>query len=558
MVSTSFYRFRESRRPYNDDFDDYEYERRPYRNRNRSESRRNGNDQRTEDRRFNRRPYNDDRRGGDDRRVNDERRRPAEDERRSYDDRRPQDDRRTSDDRRVSDDRKKLDDDRVSADERKINRRKNEEPVDEKGKDRFDTKQTAEESINDDKLVKPAVSLFDRPRVPPKIARPVPLSEKNKFSYKATDDAKKKDEYYEEEYDDVSSSSSTTTTTTTTTTSTTQKPTTTTTRYSPRRQTSTTTSTTTTRKPTTTELPEVEYYDDEYEDSVPPPSSTTPKLIGIDRSSFFNRNANKIEKPVEVSTAAPVVKPSITDTFKFNRFKSQFVDPAVKELLTTKVEETTLPQTTSRKPLPLYGGKKFANQQTQFDQTTVVVDQTTRAIPQEFAIDTRFNSRETDPVEDPRMVVRVIKRPFLPSRGGNPYKARGLQPVGPSSTLENFSMEIAPSAPETAPSAPETAPASGPDQTSAPPNIHKTTLDDIYNEEYDVELNDALNPNLKPLTSSRGISGFSFSSLPNDSRDGYRSQSIKNIQRAEAPKTSTTTTTEAPLYEYYDDDYESK
>ncbi|XP_044744592.1 claspin [Coccinella septempunctata] len=32
--------------------------------------------------------------------------------------------------------------------------------------------------------------------------------------------------------------------------------------------------------------------------------------------------------------------------------------------------------------------------------------------------------------ERPDQIVRIVKRPFLPSRGGNPYVARGLQPVG--------------------------------------------------------------------------------------------------------------------------------
>lgn len=34
------------------------------------------------------------------------------------------------------------------------------------------------------------------------------------------------------------------------------------------------------------------------------------------------------------------------------------------------------------------------------------------------------------PKDRPEGVVRVVKRPFLPSRGGNPYTPRGLQPIG--------------------------------------------------------------------------------------------------------------------------------
>lgn len=39
-------------------------------------------------------------------------------------------------------------------------------------------------------------------------------------------------------------------------------------------------------------------------------------------------------------------------------------------------------------------------------------------------------------------VVRVVKRPFLPSRGGSPYLPRGLQPVGSKNTAPDVSQSV--------------------------------------------------------------------------------------------------------------------
>jgi len=563
-----------SRRPYaqGDYVDDYEYERRPYRNRNRSESRRNGNDRRRyEDRRF------------------DERRKPYNDEVRS--DRRP-----------LENDRRQSENDRRPLAERPRDNGGSKSRDNGGSKSEREAHQNADETVTDEKHLKPQSSsggVYDRSKATPsRFTRPVPI---NKFSYTSTEkpivqeQSKQKqpeaEEYYDE-YEDVKASSakpslppSPTTsakpifTTTTTHRTTTSPTTTTTTTEAPRLPQilinkglfqKYKVGTQTTAKTSTTTAADSEYYEDEYYDTVTQAkvtviaSPTTAAPIKEERVSLFSSRNKLYDKnnldnlAVKSSTATtPIAIDSVT---RFNRFKNE------KQTTTQTNPPSQLPYSEqnqlstlfpTRKPQPSISkdSKKFANKQTQFEQST-----TTEQSPG-FNIRNAdgFINKLVDPIDDrdQKPVVRIVKRPFLPSRGGNPYKARGLQPVGGI-----FAQQLEATAEKH----------ESPAASSNNNNQHRTTLDDIYLEDYDIDLNDALNPNLKPLTSSRSaVSGFSFSSLPFQEKEKTIAsknsipQKLPSLPTITKPTTSTTSTTSTskpfttvePIHEYeYEEEYE--
>lgn len=452
---------------YDDDFDDYEYDRRPMRNQRRGSG---------------------GRLNADEKRRTEDRKRPAVEER------------------------------RIPAvpetEKRMAHRRKNQDEIISTSAAPEKRREVTEEP--EEKPQKPPGSVYDRHRMPSKILRTAPFKEKEKFTeYKSTNDNKKQSQEYYEDYEDEIPAPVTTTTTT-------LKPT---TIYSTRYSRKPATQPITTRRPsttTTTPAPiseEIYYYDDEYEESLSANAAPTT----TEKSKGDVLDLTKLNKLKNLNDRI--------SAYKKTALESGFDALPTKGTTSTTSTTTPFPLTTSRKAFPSIVGKKYASQQTVFDP------QQTTEYPE---IDVRFRGGELE--NDQKSFVKIYKRPFLPSRGGNPYKSRGLSPVGPSS----LTHEAADSG-----------------------SSRLTTLDDIYNEEYDVELNDALNPNLKPLTSSsRGISyPSSFTRA-----DGYSSQSRQSIQRSdvvasskflpsEAITFSTSTTTanpsDAPQYDEYEE-YEYK
>lgn len=161
-------------------------------------------------------------------------------------------------------------------------------------------------------------------------------------------------------------------------------------------------------------------------------------------------------------------------------------------------------------------------------------------------------STEINIVRVKEPLIRLVKRPFLPSRGGNPYTQRGLQPVGaralnksPDETGEEFeSREFYKSEEQTLPTnnqqpvfkpSPMVINMSSTGITfSSSQNfqpVMKTTLNYqertthssklpeknslyINEDEYDVTLNDALNPTLPNLPIRSYPTGFSTKDYP--------------------------------------------
>lgn len=193
-----------------------------------------------------------------------------------------------------------------------------------------------------------------------------------------------------------------------------------------------------------------------------------------------------------------------------------------------------------------------------------------------------------------RPYVRIMKRPFLPSRGGSPYLPRGLKPVGTGITTSEYTTEGAHINPKPAPiisnvqfnsfghnapisrTNPTNAYAQSPPQLSMQMNpshiqndLRSTTqhpqiesprspLDEIFNGDYDVTLNDALNPTLKPLSQSHESPiGFSLNKYdhanPHARSDVSHSSSQYRTTAIPIPIRSRQTQ-QSQQSQYYDDD----
>ncbi|XP_060523458.1 serine/arginine repetitive matrix protein 1 [Cylas formicarius] len=363
------------RRPvYDDDYEEYEDERyerrgsgrrRPYRRRNKGRRKPEYEDEEVEERfedadfvAANKRHRNEDRvKNTEDDRVEDRERKRPKTEKRRY----PED----------------------AENERKSTRKGVRKPSGEDYEDEFDDSRTYEgrrrkengkkqpgtAQDNDDRpVIKPiSGSIYDRPRLAPRINLPVPKNVADKFSYNKSAGGSK---------------SST----------------------------------------IATVLVEENYSD--YEEDVVPKSSKDQEIKSDENKEVPNNNTNNDSRGQAASTQKQKVRrPENEQTPERTTIKPKYGSGRPHKYAPNRSTSST----TKKPVIEEYDDEyeyevqeiKQKNNEHKNERTSTTISTTTTS-----------TTEVPPPKERSEPIVRIVKRPFLPSRGGNPYLARGLQPVG--------------------------------------------------------------------------------------------------------------------------------
>ncbi|KAL3287686.1 hypothetical protein HHI36_002153 [Cryptolaemus montrouzieri] len=364
--------------------------------------------------------------------VQSDRRKPSRDDK--YDDERPIEKRKPArgEDERINNKRKPIRDDEDDYDIRPSRPRKgsrrppleddyeDEPPRSEERRENRPRKKSGNgaDGVTDEKpLIKPTTgTIYDRPRVAPRIKPPVPKNEANKYAYKplnkATTPTPLEDEEYYDDYEEdpapkLSKSRRTESDPIKPKSSETkekkQNPT------SPRGRTKTTL--------------------DEEDDALTLPQKPRPKLESSRGKDRYRSKPQVEEEPLperDVTAKRSREDKTSSTTERNNRHKStkaplepEYYDDEYEIEKTREEPKTTSTVTPKKKWRP-------SGPTSETIVTTTQKATTTRATTVKTTVTPSTESYK----ERPEQVVRIVKRPFLPSRGGNPYSPRGLQPVG--------------------------------------------------------------------------------------------------------------------------------
>lgn len=229
-------------------------------------------------------------------------------------------------------------------------------------------------------IIKPiSGTIYDKPRIAPKIKLPVPKHEAEKYAYKPLDNEKLKKE--EEE---------------------------------------------------------AKYYDDyEYEEFVPRsrlPAGQNSKKQRV-KISGKERTSEKNEAPKSVKKTDFTEGDDIESYDDYDEAYDEKEGNSMEEDLKNDEPSTLKPVSASKVTSTTVSTTTSIKTTTTSTRTTPTPTVTPISVPPTTEI---YIGRMNEPL------IRLVKRPFLPSRGGNPYTPRGLQPIGAraiNTGLEDKSVE---------------------------------------------------------------------------------------------------------------------
>lgn len=242
------------------------------------------------------------------------------------------------------------------------------------------------EQTNERPIIKPVSgTIYDKPRIAPKIKLPVPKHESEKYAYKPLENGNLKSKKGEE----------------------------------------------------------AKYYD-EYEYDELLPRSRLPSGQGNKKQLLTNLNKEKSTQEEKATSPKSVKKPDITEEDEIDSYEDYDESYDDKEGLNSmeddfkKTEPTPFKPTSASKVTPTTVSTTISTNPTTINTTSTPKPTTVApiSVPPTTEI---YIGRMNEPL------IRLVKRPFLPSRGGNPYTPRGLQPIGAraiNTGLESKSVEV--------------------------------------------------------------------------------------------------------------------
>lgn len=184
-----------------------------------------------------------------------------------------------------------------------------------------------------------------------------------------------------------------------------------------------------------------EYDDYEYEEISPRKQATAEYKKQLDQGSDRGKKHEKTTSEPEVKSTQPPEKTKVIEENEEEYYEAydeveevnMTKDKLLNEEITSAKFKSEIIESTTEYAISTTTVKSLPTTRTTSASTTTTSTTTTTQKSLTSPVTEIYIGKLNEPL------IRLVKRPFLPSRGGNPYSSRGLQPVGARALNNSFS-----------------------------------------------------------------------------------------------------------------------